>query len=91
MQITSNSHEYSLSIGNLDICAMRPTGVKPELMIAFKGPEWEPEQQVILSPAQAQALRHYLNSREVQEILGQTDHLNTLTLVCVEPLQSATN
>jgi len=71
MKITSNSHEYSLSIENLDICVLRPTGVTPELTIAFHDDDHdEPIQMVTLTPAQAQALRAHLNSATVQQILS---------------------
>ncbi len=66
MNITSNSHEHSLSIGNLDICAMR--GSTPELVLAFNDQYGEPIQEIVLTAEYAHALRAHLNSIHVQQI-----------------------
>jgi hypothetical protein len=67
--ITSNQFEHSLTIGTLDICAIRDSK-SPELVIALKDERGEEiEQQIILTPEQALALRTHLNSRTVERIL----------------------
>jgi hypothetical protein len=82
MNITTNSHEHSLTIDNLDIVVMRPFGnTDAELVIEFKDQEGNPLQSVILTVEQAQYLRAHLNSTAVQQIFrqGQEQHLGVET------------
>lgn len=86
MKITTNSHEHTLTIDNLDsskldFCVMRPMKSDPELVIGLADSEGEPLQSIVLTVAQAQALRAHLNSTAVQSIFreGQTEHLGVET------------
>lgn len=87
MKITSNQHEYTLTVDRpdttkLDFCVMRPT-LKggPELVIGIGSVECDEIASIHLTVEQAQLLRAHLNSTAVQQILreGQMEHVGAET------------
>lgn len=76
--ITSNNHEHSLSIGNVDIVAIKDIK-SPELVIGFADDHECKIPQIVFTPMQARALRQFLNSEEVQQILDVDASPTTLS------------
>lgn len=65
--ITSNQYEHSLTVGNLDICAIRDSKV-PELLIALKDAEGDPIEKIVLTSNQVEQLLSHLVDPRTQAV-----------------------